>query len=105
MKTIEYAARGKAFADAVAEKKAREFLLSDEGGIVVSTENFIEATRALIAEKVIDHSQVHFYFEGKILQPDKDGRCEEWPRGFCDYNMNWLSRILAAAVNKSPSTD
>lgn len=100
MKHIEYNANGEAIADAKAEAKALEFLQSSEEKIVVSTDNFITAIRVSICDGVIDHNQVEFYFVDSketnwLLHPDADGRLDQYPHGFCDYQDNLLMRLLA----------
>lgn len=102
MKTIEYCLEGKAFADGEAEKEARNFLKNTyQSTIKVSTENFILAVRALIAEEVIDCTQVVILFQGSTMHINPDGRIREnQPYRFCDYHLNWLSRILDASSKK-----
>jgi len=56
----------------------------------VSTENVITAARVLVKEKGLN---VQFRFRDKILTPDSCGMLKESPKGFCDYNDNWLDRF------------
>lgn len=100
MKTIEYAPDGLAFGDASVEREAKAFLtlvcvFPEDHTIKVSTENFILAVRVLIYEGFIPHDQVEFLFDGVRLQPDKNGRLQHWPNGFCNTNKNLLMRLLA----------
>ncbi len=94
MKTIEYDVDGLAIADYKAEETARSFLKSDENYIKVSTDNFVTAVRALIHEKFIPHTDVEFLFKGTKLPPNKNGRLNHWPVGFCDLHEDLLSRLL-----------
>ena len=95
MKTIEYSVDGQAFADAVVEEKARQFLAStDENYTKVSTENFVLAIRVLIHEDVISCSEVEFKYQDLSLKPNSNGRLTYWPLGFCDVNENLLNRLL-----------
>jgi len=63
----------------------------DEFFYHVSTENVITAARVLVKETGL---KVQFKFGDKVLVPNSEGRLEEWPDGFCDYNDNWLDRLL-----------
>jgi hypothetical protein len=94
MKTIEYDMDGLAIADHKAEETARAFLQSDDSYIKVSTDNFVTAVRVLIHEKFIAHTEVEFLFKGTKLPPNKNGRLNHWPLGFCDTHEDLLSRLL-----------
>lgn len=94
MKTIHYHKDGIAFPDGKAEEKAVEFLSSNNESIVVSTENFILATRALIKENRFNYSEIKFHFQGQDIIINKDGRCHDFPVGFCDHASEWLFRLI-----------
>lgn len=94
MKTIYYHQDGLAFADDKAEKKAAEFLLSDNESISVSTDNFILAARVLIKENYFHHAEVKFHFNGEDILINKDGRFHNFPVGFCDHASDWLLRLI-----------
>lgn len=95
MKTIEYGPDEEAIADAHCERRARDFLLLEgQQHICVGSENFIAAARALIAEGIVPHTEVEFVFAGQVLQPDRGGRLQHWPRGFCDTMDGFCMRIL-----------
>ena len=89
MITIVYEESGTPFPDCQAEGYVRS--LTDGYKVRVSTENVIHAARALVKEEGFE---VQFEFEGEVLTPNKDGRLEHWPNGFCNYFDNWLIRIL-----------
>lgn len=95
MKIIEYSDQGVAYPDHRAEEIAKEFLLSDDDYICVSTENIITATRALVKEKLIPYDQVRFLFREEPLAMDRGAGLYHWPRGFCDATEGWLMRLLA----------
>lgn len=101
LKTIRYAPDGQAFADASAEEQARSFLLSTAVHVIsVSTDNFIEAARALVCEGVYNHKKLVLAFREQTFTLNKYGRIiEDLPYGFCDYHLNWLSRILQGSLN------
>ena len=95
MKTIEFWAHGKVFADADCEDEARTFLADTvHMSIAVANDLFITAVRVLIHEGVIPHEEVRFLFRGQFLQPDRNGRLGVWPEGFCDTSEGLLSRLL-----------
>jgi hypothetical protein len=109
MITIEYSKEGVAVPDYGAEEFVRELVrdlaetkslidaeLTDSEADVrietsVSTENVIFAARVLKKEEGID---IQFKFGDQILTPDKDGRLNEWPDGFCEFVDDWLIRLL-----------
>jgi hypothetical protein len=97
MRTIEYCANGLKIADAECEKLAREFLNPSSphyGDISVSNSTFILAVRALIKEGVFPHTDARFLYDGQYLHPNKDGRMEDWPNGFCDIDEKLYFRLL-----------
>jgi len=96
---VEYCPEGIAVPDAKVEAFVKELIDNQCSekmcygllGIQVSTSNVFEFLRVMKKEKDIE---VQFKFKGKIITPDKDGRIENWPNGFCDYYDNWLRRLL-----------
>lgn len=80
----------------------RDFNSSQEFNefVVISSENYISAARALIAEGKIDSEKVVFEFEGKQFKPNKYGALQNWPNGFCDYGMIFAERVLRGAFSK-----
>ena len=94
IKTIEYGDHGEAIPDHNAEQRANGFLRSNSTYICVSNENFIYAVRVLIKERVINHKQITFLFRGQLLQPNADGRLEEWPEGFGQIMDVFLRRLI-----------
>jgi hypothetical protein len=96
LKTIECCADGLAIADQECERLAREFLdpSSTNCDISVSNSTFILAVRVLIKEGFFPHTDVRFLYDGQYIHPDKDGRIENWPNGFCDIDEKLLCRLL-----------
>lgn len=94
MKSIRFQTEGWACADAKAEEEARKFLTGSNTYIIVSTANFIEASRALICEGLIPNTEVEFLFEDQKITADTDGRIQTWPKGFCDHAEGWIMRLL-----------
>jgi hypothetical protein len=95
MKIIEYSGRGIALADQDCERLARAFLSNEDAHtIAVSNSLFITAVRVFICEGLVPHTEVQFLYRGETLIPNRDGRMEEWPRGFCDYETDLLMRLL-----------
>lgn len=105
MKIIEYSWEGIAYPDSKAESAARTLFSNDfPFHVMVSTENFITAARALIHEGVIPHTKVEFRFGEYVLRPNRNGRLEDWPEGFCDYGDGWLDRLLVGMPDKTSTT-
>lgn len=102
MLTIEYDAwNGIPVADGVIEMLVLDLIKNGTTHYITSNENFILATRALIADGKISHTEVQLLFKGQILALNKDGRCLEWPAGFCDFSESWLARLLSVRTDKN----
>ncbi len=96
MITIEYSEEGKACSDFDCEKYIKNLkdLESLDRKYTTSSSIVILAIRAAIARGELDFTKIQFKFDDHILQPDKDGRMEYWPRGFCDIDFNFMDDIL-----------
>ena len=108
-KTITYHPLGAPVPDASAERLARDFLLDpNQTNIVVSTSNFIDATRCLVADGVYPHDQIVFQYERQLnndnemieININKYGNLSAWPKGFCDYTEMWLFRLIKIRSGK-----
>jgi len=92
--TFDFCADGLAVSDFGAESFVLAALQAPQC-IKISTANVVYAARSLITEGRICNNQIQFSFNGKILQPDKDGRLAEWPSGFCDHSDTWLCNLVS----------
>lgn len=45
-------------------------------------------------QKLIPSSELQIRYNGVIIPIDDFGRLSDWPKGFCDYNDDFLNRIL-----------
>jgi len=102
MLKINYCKRGHAYPDYICEEYVRNAYetMNNNDTIETSTLLIIDAVRVLIYEKVIDHNLVEFYLEDEYIgKPDKYGRIDNWPKGFCDYHEDMLDRMLDLGVN------
>jgi len=95
MITIVYDKNGHAYSDFMAEEIVLE--LKEDDCIYTSTENIVQAARALSLEKGFD---VQFKFNDEIITPNEYGAILNWPKGFCDYTHKWMSRVLTFGINK-----
>lgn len=95
MITIEYIPTGLAISDNEAENFV--FSLKDNDFVSVSTSNVIFAAKVLSLEHNIP---VQFMFNGNIIKMNEYGAIHDWPKGFCDYILNWNSKVIQFAVNK-----
>jgi len=100
MKTIQYDPIGIAFADFNIENKANEFLNSTETKIVVSTFNFINAVRAIVAEDRFDYRNVVFFYKEEEIYLNKYARFDKSLPGFYSPDIDLLHRILSSSINK-----
>ena len=103
--SIEYSPDGQAISDFEVEDWANDIVkesmtpLSNFTGerVIgrrVSTALAIHQIRAFIKQGKLNHSEVIFVHNGLELKPDKDGRLENWPNGFCDNQENLLYILL-----------
>ena len=103
MKTIKYNAdgmNGYSVADGNAEKFVLSFLDGNMDEVTVNTSNVIQAARALSLEQGFP---IRFKFNEKIITPNEYGAIRDWPKGFCDLELNWATRVLTFAINKRQS--
>ena len=95
MKIISFSRMGVAFSDFEVEEIALRFYnASNWDSIVVSTATFVTAIRVLIKEGKIPHDAIVFEFNGQLLHPNKSGRLNDWPTGFCHHEEDLLMRLL-----------
>jgi hypothetical protein len=98
MITIEYTKEGEAVSDFGCDDYVNiirnDILDGENSEYDVSTSIVILAIRAAIARGELDFTKIQFKFDDHILHPDKDGRMEYWPRGFCDIDLNFMDDIL-----------
>lgn len=69
-----------------------------------STQNILDRLRVGVLKGEIDHTRVRIFFQPYNaddrrmpeveLRIDKDGRIDEWPEGFADYNEKQLMALL-----------
>jgi hypothetical protein len=103
MLTIEYdSLNGIPVADGMAEMLVLDMFKRGFTHYKTGSENLILATRALIADGKLPHTEIQFLFKGEIIKPDKYGRSLEWPVGFCDCINDWLSRLLQPPGKEFP---
>jgi hypothetical protein len=102
MLTIEYdSLTGIPVADGTCEQFVIDMICQGTTYFIAGSENIILATRTLIAEGVITHTDIQFKFKDKILCPNKDGRLDEYPTGFCDISEEWLKRLISYRHKKT----
>lgn len=62
--------------------------------IIIGNELLITLFRCAVAEGKIKHTEIEFLFKGQIIKISKYGRCEEWPKGFGDHDINATEILL-----------
>jgi len=66
--------------------------------ICISSELIVQEFRTRIKLGEISHDHIKFSFltDGHEIEirPDKNGRLEQWPDGFCDYNDKLLDKLI-----------
>ena len=85
---------------AFTDNKAKEYMYyaiknrSITPHIIIGNELLITLFRCAVVERKIKHTEIEFLFKGKTIKISKHGRCEEWPKGFGDHDMNATETIL-----------
>jgi hypothetical protein len=96
MITIEYDPDALAVADSWAERFVMHLVeKGKDTEAKVSTENVIQAARALMLREGIE---VQFKYKGEIITPNKYGAIHRWPDGFCTYVQNWIKEVVRTAI-------
>ncbi len=78
-----------------------ENMITHRGVYTVGSSIIVDAVRRAIALDKIDHRDVAFSFEGRLLSVNAFGRIPEWPVGFADIRDGITSDILKAGIAKS----
>lgn len=66
----------------------------DQFEIIIPNQIVIDAIRLAVKEGRIDHNNIVFLFDEHELRVDRNGRIDEWPKGFCDKWEDILMRML-----------
>ena len=93
MKHLIYSPEGEPVSDFEAENYAYKLLKQDE--INTSSQNVVDWVRVLVKDGLIDWNDITVHFHDQELKIDKNGSMNEWPHGFCDTNLNALTRLLS----------
>ena len=92
--------------ETVPDLKARKWLkdlifelnnyVGDTTTIYVGTNAMINEIRCAVLppHKHLDYENVVFVFNGEEINIDKNGRLNNWPKGFCDTMDEQLDRLL-----------
>lgn len=92
-------------ADGVAEKYVMDIVKELDPDIpcilCTSQEMIVNWVRVAILRGLISPEDVEFTFENNIMFPDKYGRLDWWPKGFCDYNDNIVTELLQQTFFKT----
>jgi len=60
----------------------------------VGTAIMVDAVRVAIKREQLNHEDVTFQFKGQILNVDKNGKIDNWPKGFCDTTLIYLEELF-----------
>jgi len=97
---IVYEENGRSFSDFEIEETVRRLwdkYREEKCGaftLRVSTGNIILMFRVLITEGVIPSENIEFEYKNQVLTPNRKGRLDFWPNGFCDQTQKLLGRML-----------
>ena len=101
MRRVYYGRTMPSVSDFEAENLARQLLRSETETIHTSNELVVHYVCVLIKERQVPHETIEFVYEKnldsktqEIIKPDKNGRFNDWPEGFCSFFDDYLSRLL-----------
>jgi len=72
--------------------------------IVIGSALLIDFFRLRLAQGVIKTDQIEFIFNNQVLNHNKHGRIEHWPKGFCDIPIEPMEQLLTlgSKAHKKP---
>jgi len=68
-----------------------ERIIAKGEDVTVAQELIITAIRVLIFQGKANHKDIIFAYKHMHLYVDKEGNLDEWPIGFCDISMNYIT--------------
>lgn len=68
--------------------------------IVIGTDLLIDLFRCEVMEGKIKHTEIEFLFKEEIIKINRDGTCNNWPKGFGDTSIETLERLLECNSEK-----
>lgn len=84
-----------------AEEKVKDFLKQVNDGfedvqvnILVSQSDLVDAFRLMVLREKIPADLIQFKYKDQFIRCDRNGRLEEWPKGFCDIGTKILTEML-----------
>lgn len=107
MLLLVYCEEGKAFSDFdlyyEAERIVNDYAKYKQTGkgdyfVNFCTDNIVNALRVALLRAQFDHLDVQFVFEGEKIGLDRHYSLDHWPKGFCDYNLEFSTELLKARV-------
>lgn len=63
--------------------------------IFIGSELLIMAIRVAICQGLIPFDRVAFFYDRFAMHPDKWGRLDSYPQGFCDHLDDYLAALLS----------
>jgi len=94
---LNYTKDGEAIGDDYAESFLKKAYAESKKGDVtkdISTENVINAVRAMICREEIKKDDVQIYFNMESIPLLEGCKIHYWPQGFCDHTEKWFSDIF-----------
>ena len=85
----------KSFISSYTGKKSNPIVLTVK--VIIGTTLLIDLFRCAVAEGEIEHTKIKFLFKEETFDIDKCGRCKTWPKGFGDFEINVLEKLLECA--------
>ena len=81
----------------VCDEQKRHSNNADEH-IYYSTENIFNRVRLAIVNGEIDPNDIRFVFEENVFSVNKYGAIPNWPKGFCEANIDMAEKIMRKAL-------
>lgn len=79
--------------DGGAQAWAEDVAQKGNGYYITSNHLCIYHIRLLVQQGTINHNNVEFIFEDRVISVNKNGRLNHWPKGFCDHIDNVLCEL------------
>ena len=97
MISIEYCAEGEPVSDFNYKDFVKKVFTGEiDAYYKVSTSIACSVIRLAIARKdwILTHKDIEFIFNGKTITFNEFGRAKDWPRGFCDADIDVAEELL-----------
>jgi hypothetical protein len=104
MLKIIYKEGERAYSDFELMEKAHKIIGLYKDNVIdefsVSSSNIILALRVLVCRGELSHSEIIFQYENELITIDEYSVLSSHPKGFCDYDVNFLKELVKSKLKK-----